>query len=172
MKMHEFYYFNTSTIRNALFPITKCSLIANCHPTPGAPYFLADSPRQMWLCVNWISRRHWWQFLSFLVLELAQAWLAHHMPAPNVNRIARESQAHSECEVIVGLLSRRFGDEVHVEARLLGLIIVEVMRIARRRIICSHVASKIKLEKLIPINNWKIQIFIEAALFIGFLRKW
>ena len=66
------------------------------------------------------------------------------MPLPNFNLIARESQAQSGSEVIDGLPSRRFGEEVHVEARLLGLSIVEVISIVRLRIICSHVASKIQ----------------------------
>ena len=84
------------------------------------------------------------QILSLLVvLELGQTGLAYHMPEPSVNRIELESQAHNAGEVIVGLQSPRFGHEVEVLPRLLGLIIGEVSRFARR-IVGSHVASKIQ----------------------------
>ena len=86
--------------------------------------------------------------LVIVLLEFAHACFAHHMPAPNVNRIVRESQPHSACEVKVGLPSHRFGDEVHIKPRLLGLIMVEVMRIARSRSVGSHVDSKIKTRKI------------------------
>ena len=65
------------------------------------------------------------------------------MPVPNVHRVAREYQAHSACEVVVGLSSHWLGHEIHVEAGLLRSVIREVMRIAKR-IVGSHVASKIQ----------------------------
>ena len=80
-----------------------------------------------------------------VLLEFAHACFAHHMPAPNVQRVTRESQAHSAYEVVVGLASRRFGHEVHVEPCALGFIVREAIRIARWRVVASrHVDSKIE----------------------------
>ena len=83
--------------------------------------------------------------LVIVLLEFAHACFAHHMPAPNVHGVARESQTHSAYEVVVGLASHRFGHEVHVEPRDLGFIVREAIRIARWRVVASrHVDSKIE----------------------------
>ena len=85
------------------------------------------------------------RLLVIVLLEFANACFAHHMPAPNVQGVARESQAHSAYEVVVGLASRRFGHEVHVEPCDLGFIVREAIRIARWRVVASrHVESKIE----------------------------
>ena len=83
--------------------------------------------------------------VGVVLLEFDDACCAHHMPTPNVQRVARESQAHSACEVVVGLASRLFGHEVHVEPCDLGFIVREAIRIARWRVVASrHVDSKIE----------------------------
>ena len=49
------------------------------------------------------------------------------MSAPTANLVARQSQADSACEFIIGHPSGRLGDDVNVEALFVRLIIVELV---------------------------------------------